>query len=209
MHVPMDQLEQLKQEYQLSTAYHEAAHEVLCIAQKIPIREFGLRIDPQGRGVAHTFRRNSGDPNNTADDVREREESIVLLFAGEIGQVRIFPETPFDAIAKDQSQIDVLLDEMHRHKSTDWYAAKDRLRKESERLVAEHWQAIDAQAKALWSKPWKPQEQLLSMDAAWSSDKMEKSMDAKEVEAVVKEFGLRPMIRPDEAGSYVRPFTKA
>jgi hypothetical protein len=38
------------------------------------------------------------------------------------------------------------------------------------------------------------------MDAAWSSDKIEKSMDAKEVKAVVREFGLQPMIRPDAAG---------
>ena len=50
MHVLMHQLEQLKQEYQLSTAYHEASHEVVCIAQKIPIREFGLRIDTEGHG---------------------------------------------------------------------------------------------------------------------------------------------------------------
>ncbi len=209
MRVPMHQLEQLKQEYQLSTAYHEASHEVVCIAQKIPIREFGLRIDTQGHGVAHTFRRNSGDPNNTAVDVREREESIVLLFAGQMGQVRIFPETPFDAIARDQSEIDALLDEMHKHKSAEWHAEKNRLSNESERLVAEHWRAIDALAKALWSKPWKPQEQLPPSDAAWSSDKTEKSMDAVEVEAVVKEFGLHPMIRSDGAGSYVRPLAKS
>ncbi len=208
MHVPMDQLEQLKQEYQLSTAYHEASHVVVCIAQKIPIREFGLRIDTQGHGVAHTFRRNSGDPNNTAVDVRERKETIVLLFAGQMGQVRIFPETPFDAIAKDQSEIDALLDEMHERKSADWYAAKEMLRNESERLVAKHWRAIDALAKALWSKPWKPQEQLPLVDPAWSIDKTEKSMDAMEVEEVVKEFGLHPMIRSDAAGSYVRPLAK-
>ena len=106
-----------------------------------------------------------------------------------MGQLRIFPETPFDAIARDQSEIDALLDEMHGHKSADWHAAKDRLRNESQRLVAEHWRAIDALAKVLWSKPWKPREQLPPIDAAWSSDKTEKSMDAMEVEAVVKEFG--------------------
>jgi hypothetical protein len=34
-------------------------------------------------------------------------------------------------------------------------------------------------------------------------------MDAMEVEAVVKEFGMHPMIRPDGAGSYVRSLAKA
>jgi hypothetical protein len=198
-------IEQLKREYQESTAYHEAAHEVVCIAQKIPVRESGLRIDSKGNGVAHTYRRNSGDPKNTKTDVREREESIVLLFAGYWGQLRIFPEMEYAAIAKDQSQIDELLDEMYPHKSSDWHAAKDRLRDESEKLVAEHWPAIDALAKALWAKPWKPQEQVPLIDAGWSDDTVEKSMDSTEVEAIVKPFGLNPTIRHDAAGNYVRP----
>jgi hypothetical protein len=75
--------------------------------------------------------------------------------------------------------------------------------------LVDHSRAIDALAKALWSKPWTPREQLDPIDAAWSSDKTEKSMDAMEVEAVVKEFGLHPMIRSDGAGSYARPLVKA
>ncbi len=149
----MDPLRQLELEYQESTAYHEAAHEVVCIVQKIPIRELGLRIDSKGHGASHTYRRNAGDLNNTETDVRQREKSVILLFAGYWGQVQIFPEIEYEAIAKDQSQIDELLDEMYPHNSEEWQAAKNKLRKESNRLVAEYWPAIEALAKALWTKP--------------------------------------------------------
>jgi hypothetical protein len=196
---------QFVQEYQKSTAYHEAAHEIVCIAQKIPIRELGLRIDPKGNGVAHTFRRNAGEPSNTPKDIEEREQSIILLFAGYWGQERIFPDVPSEAVAKDQMQIDELLDEMYSHQSQEWYAAKERLREESRMMISENWPVIDTLAKALWAKPWKDREQLTPFDAGWSSDTVEKSMDAKEVEAIVKPFGLNPIIRPDTAGNYVHP----
>ena len=201
----MDPLQQLELEYQESTAYHEAAHEVVCIAQKIPIREFGLRIDSKGHGASHTYRRSAGDLNNTETDVREREESIVLLSAGYWGQVRIFAEIEYDAIAKDQYQIDELLDEMYPHKSVDWRAAKDNLSEKSDRLVAKYWPAIEALARALWAKPWKPQEQLPPIDMGWSDDAVEKSLGAKEVEAILKPFGLSPIILADAAGTWVRP----
>lgn len=201
----MDSLEQIKQEYQESTAYHEAAHEIACIVQQIPIRELGLRIDSQGSGVSHTFRRNAGDPSNTAKDIEEREQSIVLLFAGFFGQIRIHPETPFEAIEKDQMQIVALLDDMYPHHSVEWYAAKDRLRDESERLVAANWPVIEALAKALWAKPWKDRELLPPFDMGWSADTIEKSINAKEVEAIVKPFELNPIIRSDSAGSYAHP----
>jgi hypothetical protein len=200
----MESIRQMTLEYQESTAFHEAAHEVICIAQDIPIRELGLRIDSKGHGVSHTYRRNAGNPDNTETDVRERKESIILLFAGYWGQVRIFPDLERAAIAHDQSQIDALLDEMHLHESAEWYAAKDRLRDESERLVAEHWPAIDAVATALWGKPWKNREELPQAEMGWSDDRIEKSLNAKEVEAIVRPFGLNPMIRPDSAGSYTR-----
>jgi hypothetical protein len=201
----MDPLQQIELEYQQSTAYHEAAHEVVSMAQKIPIRELGLRIDSKGHGVSHTYRRIAGDLNNTETDVREREESIVLLFAGYWGQVRIFAEIEDDAIAMDQSQIDELLDEMYPHKSEDWQAAKNNLREESDRLVEKYWPAIEVLAKALWAKPWKPQEQLTPIDVGWSADTVEKSIDAKEVEVIVKPFGLNPIILADATGTWVRP----
>ncbi len=110
----------------------------------------------------------------------------------------------YEAIAQDQSQVDALLDEMHPHKSSDWHTAKNRLRDESERIVAEYWPAIDALAKALWNRPWKNREQLPQPDMGWSDDQTEKSLNAKEVEAIVRPFGLNPKIRPDEVGSYSR-----
>jgi hypothetical protein len=120
-------------------------------------------------------------------------------------QVRVFEETDYVAIKKDISRIDALLDEMYAHESEEWLAAKDKLREESDRLVAANWPAIVALAKALWDKPWKPQEQLPPIDVGWSDDTIEKSMGATEVEAVLKPFGLNPIVRPDAPGSYVRP----
>lgn len=171
---------------------------------KIPIRELGLRIDSKGHGVAHTFRRNAGDLNNTDTDKQERNESIILLFAGYWGQVRVVTDIEYDAIETDQKQIDALLDEMYPHKSDEWFEAKDKLRDAAEGLVAEHWHAIDALAKVLWAKPWKNRDQLQPFDMGWSTDTIEKSMDAQEVKDIVKPFGLNPIVRPDAAGSYVR-----
>jgi hypothetical protein len=201
----VDPIQQLTQEYLQSAAHHEAGHEVVCIAQKIPIRELGLRIDSKGSGMAHTFCRYAGDPKNTEEDERERNESIVLLFAGMWAQVRVFDETDYVAIKKDISRIDALLDEMYEHESEEWVAAKDKLREESDRFVAANWPAIVALAKALWDRPWKPQEQLPSIDMGWSDDTKEKSMSATEAEAILKPFGLSPAILPDVAGSWIRP----
>ncbi len=50
----MESIEEMMLDYQKSAAYHEAAHEIVCIAQEIPIRDLGLRIDSKGRGVSHT-----------------------------------------------------------------------------------------------------------------------------------------------------------
>lgn len=201
----MDPLEQIRFEYQESTAYHEAAHEIACIVQGIYIRELGLRIDSKGNGISHTYRRNPNDLNNTPKDIQEREQSIVLLFAGYFGQVRIHPETPYEAIAKDYKIIGELLDEMYQPGSKEWQAAWERLREQSEKLVAENWPVIDALAKAVWAKEWQPQQQLPEVDRGWSDDTVEKSMDAKEVESLVTPFRLNPHIRPDSEGSYSLP----
>jgi hypothetical protein len=195
----MDPLLQIDQQYQESTAYHEAAHEVVCIAQEIPIREIELRIDSRGNGESHTYRRIAGDLKKSECDVREREKSIILLFAGYLGQVKMFSEIEHEAIEGDESQIDELLDEMYPHESEEWLAAKIRLRGESEKLVTDNWPAIEALAKALLAKPWTPQESRAT-GVSWSGDTVEKLIDGKEVEEIVKPFRLSPIIRADEAG---------
>ena len=83
--------------------------------------------------------------------------------------------------------------------------ARNKLREESERLVADYWAAIQALAKALWAKPWKPQQNLPPIDAGWSDDTVEKLIDAKEVESIVKPFGLSPIILSVGSGTWVRP----
>jgi hypothetical protein len=200
----MDPLQEIDREYQESTAYHEAAHTIVCIAQEIPILEFGLRIDSKGNGESHTYRRTGGNLNNTESDARERGKSVILLFAGYLGQVKMFPEIESEAIANDEFQIDELLDEIYPHESEEWQAAKNKLREKSERLVADNWPAIETLAKALLAKPWTPQGARAS-GVSWSDDTVEKLIDAKEVEEIVRPFRLIPIIRADRAETRVRP----
>jgi hypothetical protein len=124
----MEPFEDFMQKYLESAAYHEMAHEVVSVVLNIPIRELGVRIDSKGNGVAHTFRRNAGNLNNAATDIVEREQSIILLSAGYISQLRVFPDAPPVAEKDDQMQIDALLNEMYKPDSSEWLDAKSRLR---------------------------------------------------------------------------------
>jgi hypothetical protein len=40
-----------------SAAYHESAHIVVAVAQKIPLRRGGVHIDPRGCGIAYYWYR--------------------------------------------------------------------------------------------------------------------------------------------------------
>jgi hypothetical protein len=199
----MNSLKQDQLKYGKSAAFHEAAHYILCIAQEIPVRELGLRIDSKGNGRSHIYCRESGKEIKSEIDKQEIEKSIVLLFAGYLGQLKFFPElkdmrdVADAAIKEDLNQIDALLSDMYPNKPEGWYKAKGILQTESDRLIKSNWSAIKALANALWDQPWKPQVQVPPIDTGWSDDKKEKSMNARDVAAILREFGLSPIIRAD------------
>ena len=200
----METYQDFQQQYLNSVAYHEAAHEAVCIALKIPVQEMGIHIDSQSAGVALTLRRQP-DKNGikrSPEDDWQREQSIILLSAGYIGQVRFYEGADTSGAADDQKHINDLLNEMYQPESDDWINAKSRLRDEAKKMVDEHWAAIEALAKALWAKQWVGRVALPGNQMGWSKDNREKWMDAKEVESVLKRFGLTPIIRSYEAGDY-------
>jgi hypothetical protein len=201
----MNDAEKFIQKLLESTAYHEAAHEVTSIVLQIPIQEMGVHIDSKGSGVSLTYRRWAGNPKKEPKDIHEREQSIVLLTAGYIGQVRFCEDASTDRAADDQKHIADLLNEMYEPDSDEWIDAKSKLRDEAKRIVNDQWHAIEALAKALWAKPWASRVTLPEKDMGWSNDTREKWMDAKQVESVLKPFGLCPIIRPNTAGDYEHP----
>jgi hypothetical protein len=192
-----------KLKYLKSAAFHEAAHYILCVAQGIPVRELGLRIDSRGNGRSHTYCRESGKEARSEIDKQEIEKSVVLLFAGYLGQLKSFPELEdmqevADAAKKvDLIQIDALLRDMYPNEPECQFNAKGKFQTKSRRLVEGNWPAIKVIADALWTQPWKPQVQLPPIDSGWSDDKEEKSMNAREVAAILREFGLNPTIEAD------------
>jgi len=201
----MGTFEEFTQQYVESAAYHEATHEVICVVLKIPIREQGLHIDTRACGLALTFRRSAGDLKNDPIDIHEREQSIILLNAGYIGQVRVFPDVPIEDSQDDRSLADALLSEMYEPNSAAYQAAKYSLRDKAEQLVTQYWPVIEALAKELLAKPWTDRVMLPPASMGWSNDVTEKSMDAQEVQEILTQFGLTAIIRQDDAGSYAHP----
>ena len=199
----MNSLMQDRLKYLKSAAFHEAAHYVLCVAQGIPVRELGLRIDSRGNGRSHIYCRESGKEARSEIDKQEIAKSIVMLFAGYLGQLKSFPELEdmqevADAAKKvDLVQIDALLGDMYPNEPEYRFNAKGKLQTKSRGLVEGNWSAIKDLADALWAQPWKPQEQLPRIDSGWSDDKEEKSMNAREVAAILCKFGLNPIIEAD------------
>jgi hypothetical protein len=189
-----------KLKYLKSAAFHEAAHYIVCVAQGIPVRELGLRIDSRGNGRSHIYCRESGKQARSEIDKQEIEMSIVLLYAGYLGQLKYFPgledmREVADAAKKvDLIQIDELLTDLYPNEPECRFNAKRRFQAKSRRLVEGNWSAIKVLADALWAQPWKPQVQLPPIDSGWSDDKEEKSMNAREVAEIMRKSGLDPII---------------
>src|SRR5205823_6180604 len=98
--------------YFKSAAFHEAGHSVIAAVLRMPLREGGLRVDSKGSGLAQIWRRSPGDSHNLPADVKERECSIVMLYAGLVAQQLFFPGSPPSDAAHDELVTNQLLSEM-------------------------------------------------------------------------------------------------
>jgi hypothetical protein len=185
-----------EQKYIDSCAYHEAGHTVVAVALEMPLRNRGVHIDTRGNGISYYWFRKPGDPNNTADDILERERTVISTEAGFIAQKQFDPECPHGGNWFDRDRNIKLLDEMYPNRS-DWFAAQDKLYAEALRLVDLHWQAIEAVAKAVLAQPLTPR---ANSERQWSTDTVERWIDGDRVVSIMKEFGLEPIIRDESQG---------
>lgn len=74
-------------------------------------------------------------------------------------------------------------------------AAKDKLAGETNQLVDQYWQAIEALAQTLWAKEWKSQAPP-SSERRWSTQLAEKKIDGNEVVALLRQFGISVAVQP-------------
>jgi len=132
-------------------AYHEAGHIVVAVVRGLELAEGGVRIDDGAKGVARICIRRPGDRGRTHEDQEEIENSIIVLCAGKIAQLR------FDA-GNDDPQwwrddcdwINELVEDMGVQ---DVQSVKGSLCGESEDLVKKHWNWIEDLAETLLRRP--------------------------------------------------------
>jgi hypothetical protein len=180
-----------------SAAYHEAGHTVAAASLRLPLREAGLHVDSRCCGVTLICCRNPGDPRNTAEDIRERERTISMLYAGYVAQRKFFSDCPRDGAFKDEATADALLTEMfHWERNPAWSATEQGLRNVAQKIVEERWDAIQALAETLWSK--EPVSRFdLGPESQWSRDAQERYMTGTEVSKFLKPFQILIQITPD------------
>jgi hypothetical protein len=181
-------------EYVRSAAYHEAGHIVVAAVQGLSLRNEGIHLDRWGNGIACICDRKPDGSTNVGSEV-EREKTIITVFAGWIAQNRVYPCST-SGLKYDIPHLNALLDEMYSSGSSEWWAAKDSLRKESERLIELHWGAIEKVALTLWSKPYS-QKALAIGDL--SSEPLEKHLSVAEIVGVLRQFQITPHIESESS----------
>jgi hypothetical protein len=184
-------------------AHHESSHAVACVVLGLPLQDTGIRIDTLGGGITFNLHREPGSLSNTIADITERERSIVMIKAGFMANLRVFPGSPAELAADDRDEEIRLLNEMHPQDGQAWAEADKRLSEESRTLVDQHWNAIQALAGALLARPVTPRapESLKK----WSRDSQEQWMDGNEVAAILRNFQLSAIVRSESQGTYYAP----
>lgn len=179
------------------TAYHEAAHAVVCAVLDIPLWDIGIHID-RAVGITFNCRRHAGNRGNSPDDIAERERSIVMMKAGYIANLRINPNSHKMLAKDDQDKEEELLDEMYPRCTEEWDAANKRLGHKSQCLVEQHWGEIETLGKALMNKP--ETRQPLWLHCLWpaSGEMFERYLSAREVADILESYGLEVKIKQSD-----------
>jgi hypothetical protein len=189
---------------EFSAAHHEAAHAVAAVRFGLPLQDTGLHLDTVDGGITFNLHRKPGDPNNTPADVEERERSIVMIKAGYIANLKLFPNTPAAVASDDRKEEIALLNEMYAPSGQQWMNADSRLTGEAQSLVDKHWDAIRALAQAVVAKPVAPRSR--ESFQKWSSPyPNEKYIDGYEIASILKDFGLNAIVRNESEGIYLSP----
>jgi hypothetical protein len=189
---------------QYLAAHHESAHAVVSVALGLPLQNTGIHIDTIGGGIAFNLHRKPGDRNNTAADFTERERSITAIKAGYIANLKLDHGCPPTIAADDRQEEIALLNEMYSRDEKAWSDADGRLSSESKKLVYQHWNAIEAVARALLAKPvtLRPPESFTK----WRSpDSHERWISGHDIDIILQKFQLNAIVRDESEGKYYAP----
>jgi hypothetical protein len=180
-----------KRKYVESCAYHEAGHVVIGSVGRIPLRKQGICIDQKGAGYSHYKTMRLTGVKNVGRDPR-RDKAIRSTQAGYLSQekyyLRFFKQLPPSGSSNDTNYVNGLLDEMYDSRQQ-FFEEKDRLAAETQQLVNQHWQAIEAIAQTLIRKT--PETQApRSGERRWSTQLFERRLDRYEVVAQLNHFNI-------------------
>jgi hypothetical protein len=179
-----------------SAAYHEAGHVTAAVFQDMPLQEQGVHVDVKGSGISYYWHRVPGDPQNSEHDRLERQQSIVVIYAGQAAQQTFFPDCPEDKWSHDRHEIASLLGEMNLS-DEETRTVEAMLWERASQLVASHWSLIESLAQALLAKPITLQP-TVEMMRNWSHGKtnLEKWMSGPEIAEFFKKTGVACQVRP-------------
>jgi hypothetical protein len=142
------------------TAYHEAGHAVVARSQGIGI--LGITIGDGKEGYVDY----AVDPE---DRIKKREFDAchsfsLVLHAGYMAQVRVFPEVHGDGCEKDMIEYHAdLRPVLCEHTQEDYRVWDQRITDECKQIVDERWAAIDALAKELLQRTTIPGDQVVNI----------------------------------------------
>jgi len=182
--------------YAESSAYHEAGHVVIGAVEKMPLRKDGIRIDQIGAGYSYYKTPLLGGTFKLGSDPR-RESAIRSTQAGYFAQEqyyrRFFNHLPPSGSSEDEKYINGLLGEMYSERQQ-FLSAKSRLAAETQHLVQQYWQSIEAVAQTLLKKEWRSQAPPYG-ERRWSTQLFEKKMDGYEIMTLLKQFDLAASVK--------------
>jgi hypothetical protein len=183
-----------------STAYHEVGHMTAAVVQAMPIRASGLYVDLQGCGVANYFERPLTDLGLTELDSKERKLTIIALFAGQVAQLRFFPQCDGSGWRNDLSKIDTLCRQLHPMDEQAQIGIREDLRKRARELIDKFWPIVEELAKALLAKPRSamPPEEL---KVGWGKGEV-RHMNGQEVVALFARHNITAKIVDDATQAY-------
>jgi hypothetical protein len=184
-----------KRKYVESCAYHEAGHVVIGVLRRIPLRKAGIRVDQEGAGYSQYKTIKLTGVKNVGCDPK-REDAIRSTQAGYVSQEkyyrRFFKQLPPSGSFNDTNYINALLDEMYDSRQQ-FVDEKDRLAAETQQLVNQQWQAIEAVAQTLIKKTPKSQAPR-SGERRWSTQLLQRQLDGYEIVALLNQFNMRASV---------------
>jgi hypothetical protein len=136
-----------------SAAYHEAGHMTAAVVQGMPIRAAGLYVDLLGHGVANYFDRSEKDLGTTPLDIKELKLTMIALFAGQVAQVKFFPECDQSGWWKDLIRIGTFSRQLHPSDENLQISSRREFRERAKNLIDKHWTIVEELGKALLAKP--------------------------------------------------------